>query len=85
MRAKAQHRRSGRSDGSQTVERQLLLTALRALSIQQRQVLVELHSRRASVADAAATLGVSTDAIKSLSRYALHTLGQTITDMHGIA
>jgi DNA-directed RNA polymerase specialized sigma24 family protein len=56
------------------VDRQVVLSALRTLPIEHRQVLLECHFRGASVAQAAETLGVSADTIKSRTHYALRNL-----------
>ena len=47
----------------QTVDRQLVLSALRTLSTEHRQVLFECYFRDASVAEAAETLGVPAGAV----------------------
>ena len=62
----------------QTVDRQLVLTALRTLSIEHRQVLLECYYRGASVAEAAQILGVPPGTIKSRTHYALHALRQAV-------
>jgi RNA polymerase sigma-70 factor (ECF subfamily) len=69
----------------QTVDRQLVLTALRTLSTVQREVLFEVYFRDASVADAAATIGVPPGTIKSRTHYALRARRQTLENMGGIA
>jgi RNA polymerase sigma-70 factor (ECF subfamily) len=69
----------------QTIDRQLVLTALRTLSTEQREVLFEVYYRDASVADAAATLGVPPGTIKSRTHYALRALRQRLEDIGGIA
>jgi RNA polymerase sigma-70 factor (ECF subfamily) len=68
----------------QIVDRQLVLTALRRLSTEHRQVLVECYLRGRSVADAAETLGVPAGTVKSRNHYALHALRQAIEDLGGI-
>ena len=68
-----------------TVDRQVMLTALRTLSIEHRQVLFEVYFRDASVSDAAATLGVPPGTIKSRTHYALRALRQAIGDTGRIA
>ena len=62
----------------QTADRQLVLAALRALSTEHRQVLLECYFRGASAAEAAETLGVSLGTVKSRTYYALHALRQEI-------
>jgi RNA polymerase sigma-70 factor (ECF subfamily) len=56
------------------VDRQLVLSALRTLSIEHRQVLLECHFCGATVAEAAENLGVSADTVKSRTYYALRNL-----------
>jgi RNA polymerase sigma-70 factor (ECF subfamily) len=68
----------------QTVDRQLVLTAVRRLSTEHRQVLVECHLRGMSVADAAKTLGLPAGTVKSRTHYALHALRQAIDDLGGV-
>ena len=62
----------------QTADRQLVLAALRTLSTEHRQVLLECYFRGASAAEAAETLGVSLGTVKSRTYYALHALRQEI-------
>jgi RNA polymerase sigma-70 factor (ECF subfamily) len=69
----------------QIVDRQLVLTALRTLSTEHRQVLLECYFRGASVAEAAETLGLAPGTIKSRTHYALHALRQAIDEMGGVA
>jgi RNA polymerase sigma-70 factor (ECF subfamily) len=68
-----------------TVDRQVVLTALRTLSTEHRQVLLECYFRGASVAQAAQTLGVPPGTIKSRTRYALNALRLAIEEMGGVA
>jgi RNA polymerase sigma-70 factor (ECF subfamily) len=68
----------------QTVDRQLVRAALKTLSIEHRQVLLECYFRGASVAQAAVTLGVPPGTVKSRTHYALHALRQAINEMGGI-
>ena len=69
----------------QTVDRQLVLSALRTLSTEHRQVLFECYFRDASVAEAAETLGVPAGTVKSRTHYALQALRRAIDDMGGVA
>ena len=62
----------------QTADRQLVRAALRALSTEHRQVLLECYFRGASAAEAAETLGVPLGTVKSRTYYALHALRQEI-------
>ena len=67
-----------------TVDRHLVLAALRTLSADHRQVLLECYFRGASVAQAADTLGVPPGTIKSRTHYALHALRLAIDEMGGV-
>jgi RNA polymerase sigma-70 factor (ECF subfamily) len=67
----------------QTVERQLVLAALRTLSTDHRRVLLECYFRGASVAEAAETLGIPPGTVKSRTHHALHALRRAIDDMGG--
>jgi RNA polymerase sigma-70 factor (ECF subfamily) len=69
----------------QTVDRQLVLSALGTLSTEHRQVLLECYFRGASVAEAAETLGLAPGTIKSRTHYALHALRRAIDEMGGVA
>ena len=66
----------------QTADRQLVLGALRTLSTEHRQVLLECYFRGASAAEAAETLGVPLGTVKSRAYYALHALRQEIDRKH---
>ncbi|MBO0883754.1 MAG: hypothetical protein J2P17_26145 [Mycobacterium sp.] len=63
-----------------TVDRRLVLTALRTLSADHRRVLFECYFRGASVAEAAETLAVSRGTVKSRLHYALHALRHAVHD-----
>src|SRR6266550_4618014 len=67
----------------QTVDRHLVRSALRTLSIEHRQVLFECYYRGASVAEAADHLGLPPGTVKSRTHYALHALRQAIDEMGG--
>lgn len=69
----------------QTVDRQRVLRAWRMLSLEQRQVLIECCFGGASVAEAAETLGVPADTVKSRTYYALRNLRDAIDAMGGVA
>jgi RNA polymerase sigma-70 factor (ECF subfamily) len=69
----------------QTVDRQLVQTALQTLSIEHRQALFECYFRGASIAEAADTLGVPPGTVKSRTHYALRALRQAIDRMGGAA
>jgi RNA polymerase sigma-70 factor, ECF subfamily len=62
----------------QTVDRQLVHTALRTLSIEHRRVLFETYFHGASVVEAAGTLGVPPGTVKSRTHYALRALRREI-------
>jgi RNA polymerase sigma-70 factor, ECF subfamily len=68
-----------------SVDRQLVRAALRTLSTEHRQVLLECYFRGASVAQAAQTLRVPPGTIKSRTHYALHALRQALDAMGGVA
>jgi DNA-directed RNA polymerase specialized sigma24 family protein len=68
----------GHGTQQQTVDRQLVLGALRTLSSEHRQVLFECYFRGASMAEAADALGVRPDIVKSRTHYALHALRRAI-------
>jgi RNA polymerase sigma-70 factor, ECF subfamily len=68
----------------QAVDRHVVMAALRTLSAEHRQVLLECYFRGASVAEAAQTLGVPPGTVKSRTHYALHALRQAIEEMGGV-
>jgi RNA polymerase sigma-70 factor, ECF subfamily len=68
-----------------TVDRQLVLAALRTLSTEHREVLLECYFRGASIAEAAKTLGVPPGTIKSRTHYALHALRRALEEIGGLA
>jgi RNA polymerase sigma-70 factor (ECF subfamily) len=63
----------------------MMLSALRMLSVEQRQVLLECHFRGASVAEAAETLRLPPATVKSHTYAALRTLRRAIDAMGGAA
>ena len=69
----------------QAEDRQLVLRAWRTLSREQRQVLIECYFGGASVAEAAKTLGVPADTVKSRTYDALCNLRDVIDAMAGAA
>ena len=69
----------------QTVERQLVSAALRTLSAEHRQVLLECYFRGATAAEAARTLGVPLGTVKSRIHYALHALRRALDEIGGLA
>ena len=70
------HQQTVTHTAQQTPDRQLMLAALRTLSIEHRVVLLECYYRGASVAEVAETLGVPADAVKSRTHHALRALRQ---------
>jgi len=71
-------RQAAEDTAQQTADRQLVLAALRTLSTEHRQVLLECYFRGASAAEAAETLGVPLGTVKSRAYYALRALRQEI-------
>jgi RNA polymerase sigma-70 factor (ECF subfamily) len=69
----------------QTADRLLVLSALRRLSNEHRQVLFECYFRGSSVTEAAETLGVPAGTVKSRTHYALLALRQAIEALGGVA
>jgi RNA polymerase sigma-70 factor (ECF subfamily) len=61
------------------------LAALRTLSPEHREVLLECYFRGASIAQAAKTLGVPPGTIKSRTHYALHALRRALDEIGGLA
>jgi RNA polymerase sigma-70 factor, ECF subfamily len=55
--------------------------ALRRLSLEHRQVLLECQHRRSSVAEAAARLGVSAETVKSRAHCALRAIRLTLEEL----
>jgi RNA polymerase sigma-70 factor, ECF subfamily len=68
-----------------SVDRYVVLAALRTVSPDHRRVLLECYYRGASVAEAADTLGVPPGTIKSRTHYALRALRQAIDEAGGVA
>jgi RNA polymerase sigma-70 factor (ECF subfamily) len=63
-----------------SVDRQLMIEALRTLSPEHREVLLECYFRGSSVAEAAERLGVPPGTVKSRTHYALHALRQALQE-----
>ena len=78
-------RRSGELDAiaEHTVDRELVVAALRTLSTEHREVILECYFRGSSVAEAAATLGIPPGTVKSRTHYALRALRLAIDEMGG--
>ena len=68
----------------QAVDRQIVVAALRTLSDEHRDVLLECYFRGSSVAEAAHTLGVPPGTIKSRTHYALRALRLALEEMGGV-
>jgi RNA polymerase sigma-70 factor (ECF subfamily) len=74
----------GVTDGTdRIVDRQLVVTALRTLSTEHREVLLECYYRGSSVAEAAATLGIPPGTVKSRTHYALRALRLALDEIGG--
>jgi RNA polymerase sigma-70 factor (ECF subfamily) len=69
----------------QTLDRQLVLAAMRTLTVEHREALVETYYRGASVAEAAKRLGVPAGTVRSRTYYALRALRRAIDAMGGVA
>jgi RNA polymerase sigma-70 factor (ECF subfamily) len=68
----------------QSVDRQVVVAALRTLSAEHRDVLLECYFRGSSVAEAAVTLGVPPGTVKSRTHYALRALRLALEEMGGV-
>jgi RNA polymerase sigma-70 factor, ECF subfamily len=66
-----------------TVDRELVVAALRTLSDEHRDVVLECYFRGSSVAQAAETLGIPPGTVKSRTHYALRALRAAIEEMGG--
>ncbi len=67
--------------GERIVDRQVVVAALRALSADHREVVLECYFRGSSVAQAAMTLGIPVGTIKSRTHYALRALKLALEEM----
>lgn len=73
------------ADGTEVVaDRQVVMAALRTLSAEHREVLLECYYRGASVAEAAQTLGVPPGTVKSRTHYALRALRLALDELGGV-
>ncbi|MDQ2750452.1 MAG: sigma-70 family RNA polymerase sigma factor [Pseudonocardiales bacterium] len=73
------------SDGTeQAVDHHVVTAAMRTLSLEHREVLLECYLRGASVAQASKTLGVPPGTIKSRTHYALRALRLALDEMGGV-
>jgi RNA polymerase sigma-70 factor (ECF subfamily) len=66
-----------------TVDRDLVVAALRTLSPEHRDVVLECYFRGSSVAEAARALGIPPGTVKSRTHYALRALRVAIDEMGG--
>ena len=69
--------------GDRTVDHELVVAALRTLSPEHREVILECYFRGSTVAEAAQTLGVPPGTVKSRTHYALRALRLAIEEMGG--
>ena len=69
----------------QTVDTAIVSAALRTLSREHREVLLECYYRDASVADAATRLGVPQGTVKSRTHYALRALRMSLDQMGALS
>ena len=78
-------RRVGELDtiAQHAVDRDLVVSALRTLSPEHREVIVECYFRGSSVAEAAAALDIPPGTVKSRTHYALRALRLAIDEMGG--
>lgn len=67
--------------GQRTVDHQVVVDALRTLSMEHREVLHECYFRGSSVAQAAEALGVPAGTVKSRAHYALRALRLAMEEM----
>ncbi len=85
--AEVPERRSNDADDAvaeHAVDRQLVVAALRRLSPDHREVLLECYFRGSSVAEASLALGIPQGTIKSRTHYALRALKLAIEEMGGV-
>jgi RNA polymerase sigma-70 factor (ECF subfamily) len=74
------------ADGTTGVaDRQVLIAAMRTLSVEHREVLHECYFRGSSVAEAAVALGIPPGTVKSRTHYALRALKLAVEEMGGVA
>lgn len=64
-----------------TVERELVIAALRTLSDEHRDVVLECYFRGSTVAQAAQTLGIPPGTVKSRTHYALRALREALQNL----
>lgn len=71
----------GADETATIAERQVVINALRTLSYQHREVLLECFFRGSSIAEAAARLDLPEGTVKSRTHYALHALRAALDEM----
>lgn len=67
-----------------TVDRELVVAAMRTLSDEHRDVVLECYFRGSSVAEASVALGIPPGTVKSRTHYALRALRTAINEMGGV-
>jgi len=75
--------RSSADEAEAIVNRRIVVDALRTLSADHRAVLIECYFKGASVAEAAATLGIAPGTVKSRTHYALRALRLALDELGG--
>jgi RNA polymerase sigma-70 factor (ECF subfamily) len=71
-------------EAEHVVNRQLIAAAMRTLTPEHQAVLLECYFRGASVAEAAATLGLPPGTVKSRTHYALRALRLAVDELGGV-
>lgn len=74
---------SSADEAEAIVNRRIVVDALRTLSVEHREVLIECYFKGASVAEAAATLGIAPGTVKSRTHYALRALRLALDELGG--
>lgn len=74
---------SSADEAEAIVNRRIVVDALRTLSAEHRAVLIECYFKGASVAEAAATLGIAPGTVKSRTHYALRALRLALDELGG--
>ena len=68
----------------QAADRAVVAAAIRTLSVEHREVLLETYYRGSSVAETARRLGIPEGTVKSRSHYALHALRAALAELGGV-
>jgi RNA polymerase sigma-70 factor (ECF subfamily) len=68
-----------------TVDRHLVVAALRTLSVEHQAVLLECYFRGSTVAEAAVALGIPAGTVKSRTHYALRALRLAVDELGGVS